>query len=322
LLHDTGKLAIPEHILNKPGKLTIGEFETMKTHARIGADILSSIEFPFPVVPIVRHHHENWDGTGYPDGLKATQIPIGARVLAVVDCFDALTSDRPYRPRMTPERALSILLQRRSTMYDPLIVDAFAASWRRLTFADAVPVAETEQARPALLRPSRTSLPEDGNHPVTHSLQMALRNVLATTGAELAVLFGIDRNIDCLIPKSICATGGSPPKISTVPLGYGVSGWVAVNSSTIVNADPSLDSPTLAADHALVRIICVPVHNTTGPVGVLSIYSSDPRGFSDDDRVTIEAVATSMDVVSGAEIATVSPPDKVRTVGHNAPTVH
>src|SRR4029450_2150732 len=78
LLHDTGKLAIPEHILNKPAKLTAPELQTVKQHSRIGAEILSSIEFPFPVVPIVRHHHENWDGSGYPDGLRGEEIPIGA----------------------------------------------------------------------------------------------------------------------------------------------------------------------------------------------------------------------------------------------------
>src|SRR4030095_7309579 len=96
LLHDVGKLAIPERILNKPGKLTTTEFERMKSHARIGAQILSEVDFPYPVVPIVRHHHENWDGSGYPDGLHGSEIPLGARILAVVDCFDALTSDLPY----------------------------------------------------------------------------------------------------------------------------------------------------------------------------------------------------------------------------------
>ncbi len=127
LLHDMGKLAVPEYILNKPGKLTAAEFERMKLHASIGADILSAIDFPYPVVPIVRHHHENWDGTGYPDGLRSTAIPIGARILSVVDCFDALTSDRPYRPRMADSEAISILLARRGSMYDPLIVDTFIA---------------------------------------------------------------------------------------------------------------------------------------------------------------------------------------------------
>src|SRR3954470_20702065 len=130
LLHDTGKLAVPEYILNKPGKLTAAEFEKMKLHAAVGADILSAIDFPYPVVPIVRHHHENWDGSGYPTGLRGTEIPIGARILSVVDCFDALTSDRPYRPRLSDSDALSILIERRGTMYDPLIVDTFAKVYR------------------------------------------------------------------------------------------------------------------------------------------------------------------------------------------------
>jgi len=127
LLHDVGKLAIPEHILNKPGRLSPAEYEIMKRHAPIGADILSVIDFPYPVAPIVRHHHENWDGTGYPDGIAGDRIPIGARIIAVVDCFDALTSDRPYRPRLSDRDALQILADRKGTMYDPRVVEAFFA---------------------------------------------------------------------------------------------------------------------------------------------------------------------------------------------------
>ena len=122
LLHDTGKIAVPEHILNKPGKLTAQEYERMKTHVTIGADILSGIEFPYPVIPYVRHHHENWDGTGYPDGLDGEAIPLGARILSVVDCFDALTSDRPYRRALSTDAALDILRERSGTMYDPAVV--------------------------------------------------------------------------------------------------------------------------------------------------------------------------------------------------------
>src|SRR5437899_3269772 len=119
LLHDTGKLAVPEHILNKPGKLTESEFEKMKLHVDVGADILSLVDFPFPVVPIVRCHHESRDGSGYPRGIVGADIPIGARILSVVDCFDALTSNRPYRRRMTDAAAIEILRSRRGTMYDP-----------------------------------------------------------------------------------------------------------------------------------------------------------------------------------------------------------
>src|SRR6266487_3264352 len=125
LLHDMGKLAVPEHILNKPGKLTAAEFEKMKLHAAIGADILSSVDFPYPVVPIVRHHHEHWDGGGYPAGLKGEAIPVGARILAVVDCFDALTSDRPYRSKMTSAEAIAILREWSGTHYEPRIVEKF-----------------------------------------------------------------------------------------------------------------------------------------------------------------------------------------------------
>jgi putative nucleotidyltransferase with HDIG domain len=123
LLHDMGKLAVPEYILYKPGRLSPAEFEKMKLHASVGADILSAIAFPYPVVPIVRHHHESWDGSGYPAGLKSTDIPIGARILSVVDCFDALTSDRPtglvcqQRKRPNSNRAQSSMRS--------LIVDTF-----------------------------------------------------------------------------------------------------------------------------------------------------------------------------------------------------
>lgn len=125
LLHDVGKIAIPDHILNKPGPLSDAEREAMKRHTIAGAEILSVVDFPYPVVPVVRHHHEAWDGSGYPDGLAGTTIPVGARILSVVDCFDAVTSDRPYRGRMSDADAIQILRARRGTMYDPLVVDMF-----------------------------------------------------------------------------------------------------------------------------------------------------------------------------------------------------
>lgn len=124
LLHDVGKLAVPEYILNKPGKLTAEEMEVMKTHPAVGADILGAVPFPFPLVPIVRHHHERWDGSGYPDGLAGESIPIGARILTVVDCFDAITTDRPYRKAVTRDEALAHLLDEAGKMFDPAVVEA------------------------------------------------------------------------------------------------------------------------------------------------------------------------------------------------------
>ncbi len=121
-LHDIGKLAVPEQILNKPGKLTPEEFEKVKIHTVVGADILERVKFPYPVVPIVRSHHEAWDGSGYPDGLKGEEIPIGARILTVVDCFDALASDRPYRKALSIEEAMAIVKSKAGIQFDPEVV--------------------------------------------------------------------------------------------------------------------------------------------------------------------------------------------------------
>jgi putative nucleotidyltransferase with HDIG domain len=125
ILHDIGKLALPDRLLHKPGPLTCDEYERVKQHAAMGADMLAGICFDAPISLIVRHHHENWDGTGYPDGLRGTSIPIGARVLSVVDCYDALTSKRPYRRELPHEAALAMIQDRRERMFDPEITDAF-----------------------------------------------------------------------------------------------------------------------------------------------------------------------------------------------------
>jgi len=125
LLHDIGKLAVPPHILNKPGPLTHAEFEKMKIHTVVGAQILGRVDFPYPVIPIIRHHHEQWDGLGYPDKLKGEQIPITARIISVVDCFDSVREDRPFRRGMTTDEATALLLRGSGTHFDPKVVDEF-----------------------------------------------------------------------------------------------------------------------------------------------------------------------------------------------------
>jgi diguanylate cyclase (GGDEF)-like protein/putative nucleotidyltransferase with HDIG domain len=131
-LHDIGKLAVPEHIINKPGKLSPEEFEKMKIHPVVGADILERVRFPYPVVPIVRSHHEWWNGNGYPDGLKGDEIPIGARVLTVVDCFDALVSERPYRKAFAPEHAMAHIKGLAGIQFDPNVVAALDRCYLQL----------------------------------------------------------------------------------------------------------------------------------------------------------------------------------------------
>ena len=122
LLHDIGKLAIPEHIISKPGKLTPEEFDKMKIHPIVGAEILQKVQFPYPAAPIVRSHHEKWNGAGYPDGLQGEQIPIGARILAAVDCLDAVATDRPYRRALPLEEAIEVVASEAGKSYDPKVV--------------------------------------------------------------------------------------------------------------------------------------------------------------------------------------------------------
>jgi putative nucleotidyltransferase with HDIG domain len=137
LLHDIGKLGIPDRLLQKPGPLTQDEYDQVKQHVIIGTDILAAVASPGPLALTVRHHHENWDGTGYPDRLRGAAIPIAARVLAIVDCYDALTSDRPYRRALSHDCATAMIHQRRGTMFDPEIATAFLGIVQRLRSASA-----------------------------------------------------------------------------------------------------------------------------------------------------------------------------------------
>jgi putative nucleotidyltransferase with HDIG domain len=137
ILHDVGKLGIPDRLLDKPGPLTPHEYEWVKQHATLGADLLVAARLPNAICRIVRHHHERWDGAGYPDGLAGEAIPVGARILCIVDCYDALTSDRPYRPALTYEAAFQVIAEGRSTQFDPAMADVFLALvdvWRQQMF--------------------------------------------------------------------------------------------------------------------------------------------------------------------------------------------
>jgi diguanylate cyclase (GGDEF)-like protein/putative nucleotidyltransferase with HDIG domain len=341
LLHDTGKLAVPEYILNKPGKLSDIEFEKMKLHASVGADILSAIAFPYPVVPIVRHHHENWDGSGYPTGIRGTDIPIGARILSVVDCFDALTSDRPYRPRLADDDALRILRERRGTMYDPLIVDTFIRVHKEIA-----PEHVTEGPRPKALNeiasarstsaPTRTPSRLDdiaasademltlyelaralgGQASVTDAADVITKHLRRLIPASLCIFFSYNSRTDEIECKYAVGDASSLVKGLRIGLGQRLSGWVAANRQTIVNSDPTLDLGDVArsASPRLRSCLSTPLLADDELIGVLSLYSSVLDGFNDDHRRIIEVVgrhvavtfkrAAEFDSLAGRDVVT------------------
>ena len=127
LLHDIGNMAVPEHILSKPEALTPEEFERVKIHPRVGAEILRNVAFGAPVSDLVLHHHERWDGLGYPAGIRGEDIPLGARILAIADCYSTLQADRPYRPARTEEEAIAVLREYAGTSFDPSLVELLIA---------------------------------------------------------------------------------------------------------------------------------------------------------------------------------------------------
>ena len=129
LLHDIGKLAVPSSVLLKPGPLTEAEFGLMRRHPGAGARMLRSLGAPETILPVVLHHHERWDGSGYPTGCKEKDIPLEARVLCVADSFDAMTSNRPYRAPWSPEDALEELERCAGSQFDRELVTTFAAAW-------------------------------------------------------------------------------------------------------------------------------------------------------------------------------------------------
>ena len=318
LLHDMGKLAIPEHILNKPGKLTTAEFETMKQHANIGADILSAIEFPYPVVPIVRYHHENWNGHGYPTGLSEDSIPIGARILAVVDCFDALTSDRPYRPRLPDTEALQILRERSGKMYDPALVETFTKIYRSI----APPEVDFDSTDDPPGKPADVN--RDGDVP---SQQATLDSISASTAearmlyelgqvigseatvAETAevifshlrrcvpasslVLFAYDQTHDQIVARRTSGEHAGSMLGMRIGLGQRISGWVAANRRTALNSDPALDLGDIARTRSprLLSCLSTAIETSESLVGVITLYSTQKDAFSDQQSRVVQLVA-------------------------------
>ena len=319
LLHDTGKLAVPEHILNKPGKLTASEFEKMKLHVDVGADILSLVKFPYPVVPIVRCHHENWDGSGYPRGVRGEAIPIGARILSVVDCYDALTSDRPYRRAMTDEAALGILRDRRGTMYDPRVVDTFVSVYKQIETTGVDSPAQRDVLRRISESRSDVTAPVDPPErtvpaPPLSNDGLAFVNLARIAGGEgsVADVVALSSSLIAeLVPAASGAfylldSGRTELRVAdafgpaahllrgvSIPVGQRLSGWVAASRQAIVNSDAALDLQGLGerATPALRSCSSVPLLTGESLVGVLTLYSSHAEAFSDKRARVVQMIA-------------------------------
>ena len=290
----------------------------MKLHASVGADILSSIDFPYPVVPIVRHHHENWDGTGYPDRLQGSQIPIGARILSVVDCFDALTSDRPYRPRLPDSQAIRIILERRGTMYDPLIVDAFIGLHSKLTATHSSMATASSSALAAITAGAGTGSgsPETGLNDITASTEESLilyeltrdlsvrrsvtevmpllsRHLRRLMPVTTIVIYVYNADLDELVLAAADGEHAAHLGGLRIPRGQRLSGWVAANKQTILNSDPTLDFGETARSlfPRLRSCLSAPLVAEDRVVGVLTLYSTKELAFLEDHGRIISAVA-------------------------------
>ena len=319
ILHDIGKLAVPEHIISKPGKLTAEEFEKMKIHPVVGAEILARVQFPYDVVPIVRAHHERWNGTGYPDGLKGEEIPIGARILSVVDCLDALASDRQYRRALPLDEAMAVIVAEAGKSYEPRIVKMLQEhyeEWEGLTRSkgpqnnrlskdltiangDApaagfqAPASSDPQQPEFLFSIAAARQEAQMLYELTQDLgnSLNLHETLSVLDSRLQRLIPYDaiavyvRQEDRLVPQYV--NGENMRLFSTlrIPVGQGLSGWVAEAGKPIINGNPSVEPGYLndpSRFSTLRSALAIPLENAVGVTGVLTLYHLGIDAFTKD----------------------------------------
>ncbi|HME08870.1 MAG TPA: HD domain-containing phosphohydrolase [Bryobacteraceae bacterium] len=292
VLHDIGKLAVPEDIINKPGKLNRAEFEKMKVHPVVGAEILERVSFPYPVVPIVRAHHERWDGSGYPYGLKGEEIPIGARILAAVDCLDALASDRQYRRALPLDQAMAKVMSESGASFDPRVVRALLARYVELEQRASEMKPKLQPVLSTDLKITRGSAPAAGferEDVETLLTERALASFAEQVGST--VRFDALTYHACLdrVMRRVYATGDVEllPNCPEVPLGEGLTGWVAAARRPILNGNPGVEPTTqpVAAQSAL----AMPAAG-----GVLTLYRIEQDAFSPKELAALIPFADAM----------------------------
>jgi diguanylate cyclase (GGDEF)-like protein/putative nucleotidyltransferase with HDIG domain len=325
LLHDIGKLAVPEHILSKPGPLTQEEFQKIRIHPQVGAEIISAVPFPYPVAPLILSHHERWDGKGYPQGLKADEIPLGARILSVVDYFDALTSDRPYHRAMDHDAAQALLEQEAGKALDPVVVSTFFQQLPALA-AEATRQEQQPSRRLTLEPTSELGRPAVGfehesgrgstvfeDIALAHREIYALYEIAQSMGTSLGVadtMALISSKLSNLVPFSACAlflydeehdwlrcrfaTGVDSEVIGsmTIKSGHGLTGWVTRNRRPLVNARPSADfeAAGLSASTTLKSAIVSPLVYNDRLIGTLAVYQDTEDAYTDDHRRLLDRV--------------------------------
>jgi diguanylate cyclase (GGDEF)-like protein/putative nucleotidyltransferase with HDIG domain len=332
LLHDIGKLAVPDHIINKPGRLTPEEFEKMKIHPIVGTEILDRVAFPYPVAPIVRAHHEKWNGEGYPDGLKGEEIPIGARILAAVDCLDALASDRQYRRALPLDEAMKHVAREAGISFDPKVVEILARRYQELEqkvaripdYAGSSSLSLGQNVERGL-QPGAgfefNSGPRGGSQgdfltsialarQEAHTLfelsqdlgsSLSLDETLSLVALRLGKLVPYDsmvvfiRRADLLVPEFVSGEDFRLLSHLAIPMGKGLCGWVAQNSRPIVNGNPAVEDG-LANDSKgttqLRSALAVPLESESGSVGVLALYQTAVDAFTNDHLRILQVITS------------------------------
>ena len=329
LLHDIGKLAVPEYILNKPGKLTEAEFAKMKIHPTVGGDILKRVNFPYPVEDIVRYHHEKWDGSGYPRGLKGESIPLVARIISVVDFYDATRCDRPYRKGMKREDSLHLLRGMVGSSFDPRVVETFIQNVEEFDrMIDSADIQEQVSSTPAMDMQTATKpdaglasdvlgIPEE--HAGFRSISEAQREVFALH--EIAQTIGSSLNLSdtvtlvanklrSIVPFDTCVIflvddrSGKAAAVHAVgeeaqlflrrrvTIGDGITGWVIANSRSMCNANPELDMVGVP-DEVVKRfrgILVSPLSREDGSFGAIALYSQSRTSYSSEHVRLLESV--------------------------------
>ncbi len=324
VLHDIGKLAVPEHIIAKPGKLTPEEFEKMKIHPIVGAEILEQVDFPYPVVPIVRAHHEKWDGSGYPNGLKGEEIPIGARILSAVDCLDALASDRQYRKALPLDEAMAKVVSESGLSFDPRVVEILKVRYIELEKLAHEQPLQTPPKLSTDIKVERGLAPDAGfaeSEKVSNPGERAEndRELIAIAQREIETLLQLAQKVEGalsfedlisllavrvkrLIPHDSMAVytvqekALAPAFVSgdnfrlfsslRIPVGEGLSGWVAENCKAILNGNPSVEPGYLndATKYSTLRsALAVPLQGKSNVIAVVALYRVSQDAFTRED---------------------------------------